>query len=148
MHQALVDTIKCSMVLLPLLRDDTAVASKFVDTRGYKFVEFHILVGATDITFDAKLQESVNADGSSPSDVTGGAITQISATGDNVMCVISALVTTLTKRYAGVLVDPGDGTLGTNVAVESFRWGKSGNLPEELEAAGSNSYATAEVIRV
>lgn len=148
MHQALVDSIKCSMVILPLLRDDTTVLSKFLDTLQYEFVEFHILVGATDIEVDAKLQESVNADGSSASDVTDGAITQITALGDNVMVVISATKSVLTKRYAGVLVTVGNGIAGANVAAEGFMWGKTGNLPEDQEEAGSNSYATSQVIRV
>jgi hypothetical protein len=130
------------------LRDDGTVLSKFLDTRDFEYVEFHVLVGATDITVDAKLQESVNADGSLASDVEDGAITQITGLGDNVMVVITAAKQALTKRYAGVLVTIGDGIAGANVAAEGFMWGGTALLPLTQEEAGSNSYATSQVIRV
>lgn len=147
-HQALIDSVKGAMVLLPLGRAAGTVASKFVDTNAYAFVEFWILLGATDGVVDAKLQESVNADGSTPSDVTGGAITQIAANGDERMVVISAKAETLTKRYAGISITVGAGAVLDDYAVVAFRWGKDGLLPEELEAAGANSYLTAQVVRV
>lgn len=136
------------MVLLPLLRDDTAVASKFVDMNEYEGVDFLVLVGALDTTADVKAQESANADGSLPSDITGAAVTQIADDGDNVMVVISIKKETLTKRYVGLSFDPGNGILGVNGAAIALRYGKNGMLPETQEEAGSNSYATSEVVRV
>lgn len=148
MHQALVDSVKASMVLPPGLRDDTAAASKFVDMREYDYVEFLILVGATDTTFDAKVQESDSADGSNEADVEDADITQVGADGDNRMVVVSVHKSALSKRYVGVLATSGDGTAGVNNAVIALRYGKSGRLPETQETAGDNSYATAEVVRV
>ena len=136
------------MILLPLLRDDTAVASKFVDMREYDNVDFLILVGALDIEFDCKVQESVNADGSLPSDITSALITQVASTEDNTMYVISVKKETTTKRYVGLSADPGNGILGVNCAAVALRYNKTGMLPETQEVAGSNSYATDEVIRV
>jgi len=147
-HQALVDSVKASMVLLPLLRDNVAAASKFVDMRDFEYVDFLVQVGAVDIVVDAKAQESVNADGSSASDITGSNVTQIAATDDNRMVVISVRKATTTKRYVGVLVTVGDGATGANVSVAALRYGKAGELPVTQETAGADAYATAQVVRV
>jgi hypothetical protein len=148
MHQALVDSVKASMVLLPAVVDGTTALSKFVDTIEHDFIEFHIMLGdiAATSTVNAKAQESVNANGGTASDITGAAITQVGGTGDNRMVVISVPKAVLTKRYVGVLVTVGVSTAA--VAIEAFRWRKSGQLPESQEAAGANAYGTEEVVRV
>jgi trehalose-6-phosphatase len=95
-----------------------------------------------------KVQESVNADGSSPSDVTSAAITQIAAAGDNVLKVISVRKETLTKRYVGVLVTSGAGTNGSNDAVLAQAYRKSGSTPVTQAEAGANHYGTTERVKV
>jgi hypothetical protein len=147
-HLALVDSIKASMVLLPAVVNDTTALSKFVDTIEHDFVEFHIMLGAIagTATVNAKARESVNANGSSASDVANAAITEVDDDGDNRMVVISVPKAVLTKRYVGVLVTVGTSTAA--VAIEAFRWRKSGQLPESQEAEGANAYGTEEVVRV
>lgn len=148
MHQALVDSVRAVMVLTPALVNNNTRLSKFVDTRDHAFVEFHLMVGATAATVNAKVQESVNADGSAASDVEGASVTQIGATGDDRMVVVSVAKSALTKRYAGVLVTISNEAPGANTAIEAFQWGKSGTIPEDLPVAGANVYGTEEVVRV
>jgi hypothetical protein len=136
------------MVLLPAVVEDTTAESKYVDTSEYEFVEFHIMLGAiaATSTVNAKARESVNANGSSASDVANAAITEVDDDGDNRMVVISVAKAVLTKRYVGVLVTVAVSTAA--VAIEAFRWRKSGQLPETQEAEGANAYGTEEVVRV
>ena len=147
-HQSITDSVLFSMVLLPLLYNNTDdPASKFVDMKDYDYVDFLILIGATDVTVDGKAVESVNANGSSPSDIASSNVTQVAANGDNRMLVISVRKSTTTKRYVGVQITVGN-SVGANVAVVAMRYRKTGNLPVTQEAAGSNSYLTAEVVKV
>lgn len=149
-HQSILDSVKVEMVGLPLLRDNTTLLTKFVDTleNDASEIVFGIMIGALDAVADGKVQESVNADGSSATDVTGGSITQIGATGDNVLCLVSVRKTTLTKRYVGVLLTLADGTLGTNCAVFSLAVPGTGNVPVTQAAAGANHYATSQFVKI
>ena len=149
MHMALVDSVMCQMVLVPLLYNNTDdPISHFVDTRDYSFVEFHILIGATDVIVDAAAYEDTTLAGTAaPTAVTGASIVQVSATGDNVMVVISIAKQALTKRYVGINIVVGNST-GANVAIECFRWGKAGMLPETQAVAGTSIRGTTQVIRV
>jgi hypothetical protein len=148
-HQSILDSVKAEMVILPLVRNNTTVLSKFIDTLENDVTEvaFLLQVGATDCLVDCKIQESVNADGSSASDVSGGAITQISATGDNVECHLSVRKTTLTKRYVGILVTISNAT-GANVCAEALAVPGSGNVPVVQAVAGANHYATSQTVKI
>lgn len=149
-RQSITDTDKFSMVLLPQNGNNNtsyALVTKFVDMQGFDFVDFGIMLGAIDVSIDAKAQESVNADGSSASDISGGAITQVGATSDNRLVFVSVRKTTMTKRYCGIAINVPSGTTN-NVSVFAVRYSARGNLPVAQEAAGSNSYITAEVIKV
>lgn len=142
-RQSATDTYLFSMTGLPLSVSGTTQLSKFVDMARFDYVDFFVYVGANATSVDAKVQESVNADGSSATDVSGGAITQLVAA--NQMAVISVKKSTLTKRYAGVLVT----TVGVAVVAQSaMQYGELGNLPVAQTAAGSNSYATAQVLKI
>lgn len=149
MHQALVDSVKAAMVLIPQVKNGGAASSKFVDMQGWDSVDFLVAIGATDTTVDAKLQVSDNADGSSPTDIAGAAITQVSGTGDNRMAVISVKRDSIAGRYVGCVVTAGSGTSGAAIAVTAVRYAPNATtLPVTQEAATANSYATAEVVRV
>jgi hypothetical protein len=115
--------------------------------RDWEYVDFFILVGDTDVTVDAKATESENADGSSDTDITDAAITQIGATSDNRMVVISVKKSTTTKRYVGIQVTVGNST-GANVAILAAQYNHTGRLPVTQTAAGANSYLTAQVVKV
>lgn len=148
-HQALCESIHVAMVTLPLLRTDGAVKSKTTDTTFYEFFEFYVPVGATDGTVDVKLQECTAADGTgSVTDVTGALITQIAATDDNRMAVISVAKSLLTKRYLLALVTVASSSTGANYSVIVAAYGKAGQLPETQQAAGANSYLTVDPVKV
>lgn len=147
-HQALVESVKATMILLPLLRDNDIVESEGVDMQDYDYCDLLIEVGATDITVDAEAVESASADMSSPSDIASSDITQISATGDNRMVVISVKKSSMTKRYLGIKVTIGDGILGANVAAVALQYGKNGLLPVTQHPSGGEAYETAEVVKV
>ena len=148
MHQSLFESVKGTMILLPLLRDNDVVESEGVDMRDFDFVDFVIMVGATDIVVDAEAVESVNANMGTPSDVAGSDITQIASTEDNRTVIISVKKSTLTKRFAGVKVTIGDGILGANVAVLAVQYGITGLLPVTQHPSGGEAYETAEIVKV
>lgn len=149
-RQSITDTYLMSMVMLPKNWNNNTsygAASFFVDMQEYDFVDFLLQVGAIDQLIDAKVQESVNADGSSPSDVSGAAITQIGTTSDNRMVVVSVRKTTLTKRYVGLAVNVPSGTTNS-LATMAVQYGKNGALPVTQSPAGTYTYLTGEVVKV
>jgi hypothetical protein len=149
-HQSPADALAFGIALLPKNWNNNTsygAVDKFFDMTDYEGILFLIAVGAVDVAIDAKAQESVNADGSSPSDITSAAITQIGSTQDNRLVMIDIKKTTLTKRYAGVAVNVPSGTTN-NIAVIAVRYGKVGTIPVTQQAAGSNAYLTGEIIRV
>lgn len=149
-HQSLADETLASMALLPKNWNNNtsyAAVDHFVDMRDYEGVAFYIQIGAIDVSIDAKAQESANADGSSPSDITSGGITQVGSTSDNRLIIIDIKKTTLTKRYAGVAVNVPSGTTN-NIAVLAIRYKKVGNLPVTQEVAATNIYGTPEIVRL
>jgi len=94
----------------------TILGGGYVDARSWQRVTFLLGVGATDTTVDAKAQESDT--GATWSDVPGGAINRIPATGDGSKCEINIdLTSTSRKRYHRLLVTVGNGTLGAALAV-------------------------------
>jgi len=94
----------------------TILGIGYVDARSWQRVTFLLGVGTTDTTVDAKAQESDT--GASWSDVPGGAINRIPATGDGSKCEINIDRTApARKRYFRLLVTVGNGTLGAALAV-------------------------------
>ena len=68
-------------------------------------IKFEVSAGTfgASATLDAKIEESVNSDMSSPSDVASGAITQMTAAGK---ASVEVRVRAFTKRYARLKVTP------------------------------------------
>jgi hypothetical protein len=101
----------------PALRDNTTVTSDAVDMSKFHEAMFVLLIGATDIAVDAKLQES-DASAGTYTDISGKAIAQATSTDDNKQWVINlkSHELTPTKRYARLSVTVGDGTTGAHTA--------------------------------
>jgi hypothetical protein len=104
--------------VVPLLRDNTAVGSApGVDFTLFNRAMFVLMIGASDITVDAKLQEDNDSGFGSPIDIASKAITQASATDDNHVWIIELEASEMTERYARMLVTVGNGAAGSDVAV-------------------------------
>ena len=84
-----------------------------VDMSKFHEAMFVLVLGAVDTTIDFKLQES--ADGSSFSDISGKAITQMGGTDDNKQAIVSLKSEELSsgKRYVRGRLTVGNGT--TNI---------------------------------
>ncbi len=114
--------------IVPLLRDNTTgtVQGNSIDMQDYDHCDFIVSVGTIDIALNFKVQESVNSDGSSPSDISGAAITALGASDDNKTVVVSVPKSVMTKRYLAPVVTVGDGTAGADVAVICIAYPKAG----------------------
>jgi len=107
-------TTKSVLVCGPLLKDNGAATVTYADTAGFNRATFLLAVGATDITLDAKLTECATS-GGNYADITGAAVTQITALGDDKVYAIEVSMRGSRLRYLKPVITVGDGTLGANV---------------------------------
>jgi len=112
-------------IIPPALTDASAVNSGWLSVQDAVRVFAIILLGATDITVDAKIQQASDSAGTGAKDVTGAAITQFTALNDNKFSTID-LETALMDHHNGfnhirLLVTAGDGTLGANLSAVVIR---------------------------
>jgi hypothetical protein len=127
-YAALTEQLALVGSVSPQLIDNNTADTEWIDMSKWRRVAFLLLVGATDITLDFKLRASAASDGSNPVDISGYAVTQLTAAGgdnDRVWIEITAAkMATLNSgagyRYLSGRVTVGDGTLGANVAVAAF----------------------------
>jgi hypothetical protein len=108
-------------VITPALVDNNTAGSAWIDMGQYARLFAVVAVGGTDTTVDVKIQQSAASNGGSPKDVTGAAVTQLTAdTGDNKYVTIEMEAALMDikngYRYAQVLITVGDGTAGATVA--------------------------------
>lgn len=101
----------------PQTLDNASATSDWVDMSMYNRAVFAVCVGATDTTVDAKLQSATASDGTGAADMTGKAVTQLTATDDNkqVVLEIRAEEMPADTSYCAVVVTAGDGTSGALV---------------------------------
>jgi hypothetical protein len=103
------------------ISDNAAVTTAEIDTKGYGWARYLIVLGATDIALAAcKVTESDSA-GSGHADITGADFsvspaTLASATADNTVLAVCVNLKGR-KRYLDLTLTAGDGTAGTFVAV-------------------------------
>lgn len=76
-----------------------AVSGSWVSVANYHRVVCVCSVGATNQTFDLKLQEATDTSGTSSGDITGKAITQLSGTDDNSIVAIELRTEELTPGH-------------------------------------------------
>lgn len=118
MNYYLAENFRIAATVDPQLLDNDSVTSDWVDLSTYRKATFIVNVGATDTTFDAKLQEATSSAGASAQDITGFAITQLTASDDNEQVVIEIDATELSDGFTHValVVTAGNGTTGVQVS--------------------------------
>jgi hypothetical protein len=118
MNYYLTENFSIAATVDPQLLNNNSVTSDWVDMSLYRKVSFILNVGATDITVDAKLQEATDSSGTSAQDITGFAITQLTATDDNEQVVIEIDATELSEDYTHValVVTIGNGSTGAQIS--------------------------------
>ena len=105
---------------VPALVDNTTLATAWIPITDAWRVVAGILMGVTDITVDAKLQQATDASGTGVKDVSGAAITQFAATDDGKWATIDCEATAFDEvnslNHVRLLITVGDGTAGAYVA--------------------------------
>lgn len=126
----LYNPINVELPVTPLLRDNLTVNGTTTDMQGVDHICYLVLIGATDIVVDVKLQQGDVANGSDAADFSPAiAATQITATDDDTVVVLEASRQVITGRYVRPVVTIGNGTLGANVGVIALPNTHAGELP-------------------
>ncbi len=123
-NRNLADSAVISMIA-PGLVDDAAVDSGWLSVENAVRTFFIILLGATDITVDAKVQQASAVDGTGAKDVTGAAVTQFTALNDGNFKTIDLETARLDHhngfKFVKLIITVGNGSLGGNVAATIIR---------------------------
>lgn len=126
MHQSPAEVIAFSQSIDPQsIAASTAVNGASVDMSGWDGVLFALSLGAVDGTQDMKAQDS--ADDATFADITGAAITQVTATGDSKLYLLD--VWRPSGRYVRPVVTNGAGAAADFQAVIALRYRRTGRLP-------------------
>ena len=147
--QALTEQLALVGRVSPQLVDNNTQDTAWIDMSKFRRVAFLLLLGATDIVVDFKLRSATDSSGTGAADISGKAITQLTATDDNKETwneiradEMAALASGAGRRYVSARVTVGDGTLGGNVAVAALA-GVARNEP-----AADNDLATVvQIVR-
>jgi len=101
----------------PQTLDNASATTAWRDAGDADWVTAFVQVGATDITFDAKIEQATDSSGTGAKDVTSAAVTQLTATDDNKYVSIDLEPAKLdianNFNYVRLSVTAGDGTTGT-----------------------------------
>lgn len=118
-----------------------AVTSDWAPIKLFEHAFGLLLLGATDGTVDAKLQEASDSSGTGAADLTGKAITQLSATDDNKQAVIDVQASDLSDGMTHVaMVVTGAGTANLVAA------GIFGVNPRYAPASDNDVASVAEIV--
>lgn len=103
------DNVKALAAVRPVALGAASATSIVIDTMGYSSAMFVVENGAATGTPDSytvagKVQESDNANGSSASDITGAAITTITADNKSAQIRVDGLGTGGRKRYLVLVI--------------------------------------------
>lgn len=134
-------------VIKPQLVDDATVASAWLPLMNNNRTCFIVNIGATDTTVDAKVQQATAVAGTNAKDVTGAAITQVSATGDNKYMVIDLETDHLDVmngfNHVQLQITAGNGDTGAQVSAVILRHAprhvpvtQSADLTQKIIVAG------------
>lgn len=122
----------------------SAVTSDWVDTAKYPFIAAYMNVGAITGTFDMKLQQATDSSGTGAKDITGAAITQLSASDDNKQVIINLKVEELDDeggfQFVAAIVTPTGGT--TNFSSTTIL----GSMPRYAPVLDHDLSTVAEII--
>lgn len=124
-NRNLSDNALISMIA-PGLVDAASVDSGWLPVSNAVRTFFIILLGATDITVDAKVEQATNAAGTGTvKDVTGAALTQLTAGNDGKFATIDLESAALDHHngynHVRLTLTAGDGTAGANLAAVIIR---------------------------
>lgn len=133
-HQSLFHAVKVSRAISPVDAATSAVNGQVGDRQGYLGHAVVVELGNITGTIDAKVQESTTNDGNNMTDVSGAAITQVAATGDNGIVIIDVKHDTWTKRYFRVVVTPTGGTANL-ISAQYIQYNPDGPVPITQAAA-------------
>ena len=103
----------------PQLVDNAAKTSDWAAGADFEEFEILVMVGATDITVNAKVQGATSDAGANAADLTGKAITELSATDDNKQArirVSAAELRAQSKTHLALIITVGDGSTGAYIA--------------------------------
>lgn len=127
-HDSLLERTSLVQTIDPVAAGaSTATNGAAVDMQGWDGVVFVAMVGNTDRTVDQKVQSDDNSGFSSPTDITGAASTQVSATGDSKSYAID--VWRPGERFVRHIVTSGAGGTATLIAGFAIRYRATGRLP-------------------
>lgn len=128
----------------PQSANNTTKATDYVDLSKFQEVLFVLQVGAIDAVIDFKLQEATDSSGTGLQDVSGKAITQLTAGDDNKIVLINFRADELTVasgyRYVRGLATLGNGSAQLVAAVAL------GVLPRFGPASDSKLAAVAQIV--
>jgi hypothetical protein len=128
MHQSPFELMLASQEIAPQsMAASTTFNGAGVDMQGWDGVAFILNLGATDGTVDMDAESDDNSGFSSPTAITGAAITQLSATDDNNIAILD--VYRPTERYVRASVDTGAGAAADFASVLAVRYRGSGVFP-------------------
>ena len=127
-HQSPAEILAFSLGLSPQsIAASTAANGNGVDMQGWDGCLFVLLLGVIDGVQDMKAQGDDNSGFSSATDITGAAITQVAATGDDKIYLLD--VWRPTERYIRPVVTNGAGAVADFQAVLTIRYRATGRLP-------------------
>lgn len=126
----------------PQILDDGSLTSDWVSIKDFKQLAFVVNVGATDTTVDVKLQSADDSSGTNAADISGKAVTQLSATDDNKQVVLRLRADQVNSAdtHVAVVVTAGNGTVGAYVSAACLGF-HSGYSP-------ANEYDVASVAQI
>ena len=140
-HQSPAEFLSWSQEIAPIASAaSTATNGNGVDMQGWSGVLFVLNLGATDGTVDMKAQRDDNSGFSSATDITGAAITQVTATGDNKLYMLD--VWRPSERYVRAVVTTGAGATADQLGVTAIRYRGTGRFPI------SQHSSVAELVKV
>lgn len=126
----------------PQLVDDAAVTSDWASMADFDFIDFIVNIGATDITVDAKIQSADDSSGTNNTDISGLAVTQLTASDDNKQVVLRVRSDQVNSgdTHVAVVVTVGNGTTGAYVSAVGV-----GHRPTYAPASDYDVASVAEI---
>jgi hypothetical protein len=122
------DAVPVVATVDPQLGDNAAYTSDWVDMGKFAQVMFILLVGATDITIDAKIQSADDSSGTNAADLpTAVALTQIPGTDDNKQFILSVREDQLNTgdTHVALVVTVGNGAVGAQISAVGLGFGSN-----------------------
>jgi len=126
------DNVKLDKGIVPQALNGASATTDWYDIRGFGRAVFIIAIGDTDTTVDASVYQATDGTGTGSKAISGGAITQVAADGDNRVVTIEVKPENLDFangfRYVQLKVTAGSGTTGAHIAAPVLFY-RAGDAP-------------------